>query len=273
MPSDESRRDVQEYLLVLRRRRWIVVAATVLVTGAALLMSLIQKPVYRAGARILIQPGLSLFDSTSRGVVTPSDIQTEVQVMQSQPVLDALEKRLNGSPKGTSVVVVGQTSVIEARDSSTSAQRAATVANAYAEEYIEYSRKLAVSAVLSAAEELQKKIAEVQKLVDQLSERLSSLPPCTGNNPPQECAQRPQVQEDRDAQVSQLVPLKQRLNQLQIDASFSKGGPRLLTPAAVPTDPIRPAPKRDALLGVAVGLLCGVALAFAFEHFDDSIKS
>jgi receptor protein-tyrosine kinase len=73
--------------------------------------------------------------------------------------------------------------------------------------------------------------------------------------------------------VSQLVPLKQRLNQLQVDASFTKGGPRLITPAAVPTRPIAPAPKRNAVLGLAVGLLLGTALAFAFDHFDDSIKS
>jgi capsular exopolysaccharide synthesis family protein len=51
------------------------------------------------------------------------------------------------------------------------------------------------------------------------------------------------------------------------------GGPRLITPAAVPVSPFKPSPRRDAVLGLAVGLLLGVAVAFAFEHFDDSIKS
>lgn len=273
MPSEENTRDLRAYLLVLRRRWWIVVASAVLVTGTALVMSLLQTPVYRAGARILIQPGGSLFDSGSAGTAGQVDIATEIQVMQSQPVMDAVKQRLQGAFTGTSVVPVGQTSVIEARAESTSASRAATVANAYAEEYIAYSRKLAVSSLVSAAEELQRKIAEVQKQVDQLSERLASLPPCTGNNPPQECAQRPQVLADRDAQVSQLVPLKQRLNQLQVDASFSKGGPRLITPAAVPATPVRPTPERNAVFGMGVGLLLGTALVFAIEHFDDSIKS
>jgi tyrosine-protein kinase len=272
MPPDESRGDLREYLLVLRRRRWIVVAAVVLVTGAALLMSVLQKPVYRAGARILVQPGGSLFDTTG-GAVSQVDIQTSVQVMQSQPVLDGLKEKLNGAVAHTSVVPVGQTSVLEARAESASPRQAATVANAYAQEYVDYSRKQSVAALVSAAEELQKKINEVQKVVDQLSDRLAALPPCTGNNPPQECAQRPQVQEDRDAQLSQLVPLKQRLNQLQVDASFTKGGPVLITPAAVPAAPFKPTPKRSGVLGVGAGLLLGVALAFAFEHFDDSIKS
>ena len=272
MPPDESRGDLREYLLVLRRRRWIVVAATVLVTAAALALSLVQKPVYRAGARILVQPGGSLFD-TGSGPVSQDDIQTAVQVMQSQPVLDGLKQRLNGAGAPTSVVPVGQTSVIEARAESPSPHRAATVANAYAQEYVDYSRKQAVDSLVSAAEELQKKINEVQKSVDQLSDKLNALPPCTGNNPPQECSQRPQIQDDRDAQLSQLVPLKQRLNQLQVDASFTKGGPLLITPAAVPTAPFKPTPKRNAVLGLGAGLLIGVALAFAFEHFDDSIKS
>jgi len=272
MPPDESRGDLREYLLVLRRRRWIVVAATVLVTAAALALSLVQKPVYRAGARILVQPGGSLFD-TGSGPVSQDDIQTAVQVMQSQPVLDGLKQRLNGAVAPTSVVPVGQTSVIEARAESPSPHRAATVANAYAQEYVDYSRKQAVDSLVSAAEELQKKINEVQKSVDQLSDKLNALPPCTGNSPPQECSQRPQIQDDRDAQLSQLVPLKQRLNQLQVDASFTKGGPLLITPAAVPTAPFKPTPKRNAVLGLGAGLLIGVALAFAFEHFDDSIKS
>lgn len=272
MPPDESRGDVREYLLVLRRRRWIVIAAVVLVTGAAVLMSVLQTPVYRAGARILVQPGGSLFDSSSSGG-SQVDISTELQVMQSQPVMDGLRERLKGATAQTSAVAVGQTSVIEARADSTSAHQAATVANAYANEYVDYSRTQAVAALVSAADELQKKITDVQKTVDQLSDRLNALPSCTGTNPPQECSQRPQLQEDRDAQVSQLVPLKQRLNQLQVDASFSKGGPRLITPAAVPSAPFKPTPKRNGILGVAVGLLLGVALAFAFEHFDDSIKS
>ena len=272
MPSDENGRDLREYLLVLRRRRWIVVAVTVLVTGTALALSLVQKPVYRGAARILLQPGGSLFDSAS-GAITFAHVQTELQVMQSQPVMDGLKKRLNGAASHTSVVVVGQTSVIEARAESTSPEAAATAANAYAEEYVDYSRKQSVSALISAAEELQKKVTEVQKQIDQLSERLSSLPSCTGTNPPPECAQRQQIQGDRDAQLSQLVPLRQRLNQLEVDASFSKGGPRLIRPAAVPTSPVKPTPKRDTVLGVAVGLLFGVALAFALEHFDDSIKS
>jgi capsular exopolysaccharide synthesis family protein len=235
-------------------------------------MSVLQKPVYRAGARILVQPGGSLFDTTG-AAVSQVDIQTSVQVMQSQPVLDGLKAKLNGAVAHTSVVPVGQTSVLEARAESASPRQAATVANAYAQEYVDYSRKQSVAALVSAAEELQKKINEVQKQVDQLSDRLAALPPCTGNNPPQECAQRPQVQEDRDAQLSQLVPLKQRLNQLQVDASFTKGGPLLITPAAVPTAPFKPTPKRNGVLGVGAGLLLGVALAFAFEHFDDSIKS
>lgn len=272
MPPDDSGGDLREYLLVLRRRRWIVVATIVLVTGAALLMTLTQKRIYRAGARILVQPGSSLFENGSNEV-SQTDIQTAVQVMQSQPVLDGLKEQLKGATAHTSVVTVGQTSVLEARAESRSRQWAATVANAYAQAYVDYSRKQAVAALVAAAEELQKKIGDVQKQVDQLSDRLNGLPACTGTNPPQECSQRPQIQQDRDAQLSQLVPLKQRLNQLQVDASFTKGGPVLITPAAVPAAPFKPTPKRNGALGLAAGLLFGIALAFVFEHFDDSIKS
>lgn len=273
MPSEEGRRDLRDYLAVMRRRRWIIVAATILVAGTALALSIMQTPIYRAGARVLLTPGGSLFDNTGQRSVTFTDVQTEIQVIGSQPVLDLAREKLGSGTPRVQVVPVGQTSVLEIRAQSTSPETAATVANTYAESYIEYTRKQGVSAILSAAEEIQRKADEVQGQVDNLSNQLAALPSCTGNNPPPECSRRLQLQEDRDAALGQLTPLKQRLNELDVDAAFNTGGPRLITPAAVPTTPFKPTPKRNAILGMGVGLLFGTALAFAFEHFDDSIKT
>jgi capsular exopolysaccharide synthesis family protein len=235
-------------------------------------MSFLQTPIYQASARVLILPDQSLFNNASGQAVDNNLIQNQIQVMQSQPVVQATAAKV-GSLAHTSIVPVGQTSVILVRDDSTSPSRAATVANAYANAYIDYSRKQNVSDLLSAGDEIQKRVDSIQKQVDALTAQLDGLPSCTGNNPPPECGQRAQLQSDRDALVTQLVPLKQRLDQLQVDANFNKGGPQLLTPAAIPTTPIKPTPKRNAVMGFGVGLLFGVALAFALEHFDDSIKS
>src|SRR5207247_10735386 len=44
-------------------------------------------------------------------------------------------------------------------------------------------------------------------------------------------------------------------------------------PATAPNRPIKPTPSRNGVVGLIAGLILGVALAFAREYMDDSIKS
>lgn len=47
----------------------------------------------------------------------------------------------------------------------------------------------------------------------------------------------------------------------------------MTTPAATPTSPSSPRPTRDLAIGLAVGLILGIGVAFGLEYLDDSIRS
>jgi uncharacterized protein involved in exopolysaccharide biosynthesis len=47
----------------------------------------------------------------------------------------------------------------------------------------------------------------------------------------------------------------------------------VVQPAVKPFEPIRPKKSRNIALGIMLGILCGVALAFISDYFDDSIKT
>ncbi|MBW3558053.1 MAG: polysaccharide biosynthesis tyrosine autokinase, partial [Actinobacteria bacterium] len=53
---------------------------------------------------------------------------------------------------------------------------------------------------------------------------------------------------------------------------LKSGGAQLVTPAVAPTSPVRPTPRRNAVVALAVGLMLGVGVAFLREYLDDSIK-
>ncbi len=264
---------LRDYLAVIRRRKLTIIATTVLVTAAVLILSFLQTPVYAAKARVLLRPTTSIFDAPgSQQVQTPVLVQTEIQVFRSEQVRELVRAKLGGVAPKVSVKAISETAVVEVTAESTDPQRAAAVSNAYVSAFIEFRQNEANRASVEASKDIQAQIDGLQKEIRALDDRLAALPACTGANQPRECEQRDRLIQDRDSLVSQMTPLRQRLDQLQVGTSAA-GGPQVLAPAAAPTDPARPRPGRNGLMGLGVGLTLGIALAFAFEHLDDSIKS
>jgi capsular exopolysaccharide synthesis family protein len=243
--------ELRDYLRVIWRRKGVIALAAAVVLAASLASSFLQTPVYSASSEVLLQPrvGDTLFDPNTGQYVDPNRaIATEIRILKSQPVRDAVRAKLGRAPD-VSVASAGVTNVIDVTAESTVAKQAADVANAYATAYIDARRKQQVDDLLSASKEVQAKITELQTQVDS----------ATG----------PQ----KDTLIAQQSLFKQKLDQLQVDASLKTGGAQLVTSATVPTVPVRPTPVKSALLALSAGLLFGVALAFLVDYLDDSVKT
>jgi polysaccharide biosynthesis transport protein len=266
---DSDQLDLRDYLRVLRRRRWIIAITTLAVISAALAASFLQTPVYRGTAQVLLQPKTteSLFDPNTGQPADPArNVDTEVQLLKSQPVRAAVRAKLGSAPD-VAVSAVGQTNVIEVAADSTDAKGAAAIANAYAGAYVDFKRKQAVEDLLAAGQEIQSKVIDLQKQIDDASSQIASAP----------ATQRATVEQNigprRDALVNQQVLFKAKLDQLQVDAAIQSGGAQLVAEAAVPSSPVKPTPKRNGLIALVAGLILGVGLAFLVERLDDSIET
>src|SRR3954466_10483375 len=90
--------DLRRWLSGVVRRKTLVLAIVVGLVGAALLLSAVQTPVYRAEAQILIQPGASesLFDTQGSSVQPNADVRidTEIQVLKGKPVRASVVEKL-----------------------------------------------------------------------------------------------------------------------------------------------------------------------------------
>lgn len=259
-PQEGGELELRDYLRLLRRRRGLIVLSAAVVLVAAMAASFLQTPVYSAKAEILLQPRSteSLFDSeTGQRRDSERGVNTEIEVLQSRPVREAVKLKLGASPD-ISVSPVGQTDVIQVRSESTDPERAATVVNAYATEYIDFRRKQAVNDLVAAGKEIQSKVNDIQQQIDALPR-----PPAVGPDPQTAL---------KGSLLSQQALFKQKQDQLQVDSALKTGGAQLVTQAVAPTAPIRPTPVRSGVLAAIVGLLLGVGLAFLFEYLDDSIK-
>lgn len=258
-----SELELRDYLRVLRRRRTVIALATLVVVTTALLGSFLQTPVYQGTAQILLQPRSteSPFDEQTGQRSDPERaVQTEIEVLKSEPVRAEVNRKLGAAPM-VSAAPVGETDVIEVKAQNTDPKQAAEIANAYANSYIGFRRKQAVDDVLAASTEIQRKVTDLQGQIDAIR-----VPAPSVQNP------NPTPPPERQALIEQQVLFKQRLSQLQVDAALKTGGAQLVTSASAPTSPIKPTPIRSGVVALAVGLIFGVGLAFLFEYLDDSIK-
>ncbi len=250
--EQEGELGLQDYVHVLRRRKGTIALAVLLVTVPTVVLSLLQTPKYAGRAELLLLPRSSetLFDPDSGIRNDPNrEVQNEIRILTSQPVRAAVRAELGSAPK-VSATPDGQTDVIRVTAKDADPRRAATLANAYANAYIEYRRKQAVDDVLAASQQVQTKITDLQKQIDAAP---AGAP--------------------RDSLVQAQALFKQKLDQLQVDGALKRGGAQLVTPASVPTNPVSPQPVRSGLIALTLGVILGVGVAFLREFLDDSIKS
>ena len=258
--------DLRRWLSGLARRKTLVIALIVGMVGAALLLSTMQTPVYRAEAQVLLQPGRaeSPFEPDRAPTQASSDvvIDTEIEVLKSKPVRAAVREKIGAVPE-VSAHRVAKTLIVAVQAESTDPARAATVANEYSTTYIEMRRAQETDEVVGAGAQVAARIADFQSQLDQLDRRISEAQP----------AQRAGLTAEREALARQQALFKQRLEELQVEAALKSGGAQLVSAASPPSSPVRPTPVRNAILAFIVGTLVGLGVASLLEYLDDRIQS
>ncbi len=271
MAATRSGTELSNYLAVLQRRKWTIALAVAVVVGTTLALSLIQTPIYEGRARMLLQNNQSLFATAAPQRVDPSLVETEIEILHSEPVRALVRERVGSAP-GVSATPVGNTAVVRVTAQSTQPAQAAAVTNAYVDAYIQYRRQQALDNLLKARQEIEQAIASTQRQIEDYDRRLAAVAPsCSGTNTTG-CSEKDSLQRSRDTLVQSQVPFKQKLDQLQVDTALNNGGASL-SPATVPTEPVRPRPVRNGVLALGVGLVLGISLAFLFDQLDDTLKS
>ena len=93
---------LHEYRAILRRRRAIILQAFVLITVVGLIITLLTKPVYHASAKLLVDGpsyNLNTVDNSNPlsqllAVDQEQTVETQVEVLQTQPLLDQVTRQV-----------------------------------------------------------------------------------------------------------------------------------------------------------------------------------
>jgi len=134
---------VSRYVQGIWRRRVAILLAVLVIVGFSMVISSSRPTVYRATAEVLVQSsGVELaLDPSARPRADPQRlVETEIRILASPAVREAVRIALGEAPP-ISAAPAGDADVISIDAESGSAERAATIANAYADAYVAVRRQ------------------------------------------------------------------------------------------------------------------------------------
>lgn len=267
--------DLTEYIEVLRLRKWSVITVLVLTVAAVLTISLLQTPLYRAEARLLVLPQPAP-GAGSTSLAQPVVPETEIELVSSEPVASIVREQLDSSMSmssllefleverasqtttttGSSVLVVGY--------SSEDSDLAAEVSNAFANSYLTYRRQESLQQLEADIQPVQSRLDAAAEQLTELGERLQE----SNNDPTLASA----LDTQRNILVTRMGVLQQRLDDLEATRGIRRSAGAIIEQAAVPRRPSSPNHLQNAVMAVLIGLGLGVGLAFLRERLDNRLK-
>ena len=264
--------ELRDYLNIISARRWIIIQAVVVVALAALVVSFLQPKTYEGTALVLISEkgsSASVFGDLLPQLSTQPEraMQTQVQLMQIRPIAEATIKKLNlqTTPDAllgdVRVAAIGQTNLVKITVVHADSEQAALIANTVAEEYVDSARSAQRASLSEAAVEVQKRLDEAEADILDLGDRVNKS------------GKSDQLSAELQIATGTYTTLAEKLEQLRINERLESGPGRVVSAAAVNTSAVSPRPLRNAVLGLSVGFLFGLGMAFLYEYLDNTIKS
>lgn len=286
--------DFREYVATLRLRKWSILVIAAVCLGLALAYTAQQTPMYSSSAKILATNPIAQYQGlnstanpnmeTEQSLVTSTAVAKCAVLYIASPtapepalpadVTDYVSKDLcaddklaavaipEGLPKHVSATVPTNTNILQITASDPKATVAQVTANAFAKAYVD--RRL-----LGAVEFVQGQLVPLDKLKSTLNTELADL-----NHKLYEAILS--GASGAGAFATQISNVGSQLSQVQqsiSDLSPTKiAQPSVEVEAVKPAAPSSPNKKINAALGLGLGLLIGMGLAFLREALSDELR-
>jgi len=240
-----------DYWAIVRRRAWAVALPLIFAPAAAVLFSSMQSPLYSASSSVLINREniVNLVTGTSPGFDDPERImQTQANLARS-PELIGRVVQASGVPQITVGALLGESSVsaranadvLDFAVKNANPSAAKRLATAYAIQYTKFR--------------IERDTAALSQALDRVRLRVSNL-----------------RAKGIDPGSSQFTPLLNLQSQIETAMTLQTSNTSVLQQADSATK-VRPRTRRNGILGIFLGGVLGLGLAFLAEALDKRVRS
>jgi polysaccharide biosynthesis transport protein len=252
-PARPENAALAKIVALMRRRYRLVLVCGILAAIAAYALSLAQANEYAASASLLFRTDSGSIAASALGgadnnvSATSGEEAQEITATNAQLVSLSTIAQKTATALGLPLATVrdavtvnpeGISDVVQITATTRTPKLSAQIANQYADQFVTFRANID-SAAYTTAENLAK----------------TEL----GNLTPSE-----QAAEGHD--------LDEEVHQLALLASLQSGNAEVVQAATVPTGPSSPRPKRNAAIGLLLGLLLGVVLVIAADRLDRRLR-
>jgi len=260
-----------DYVGVLRRRWWLIIVVAVIGTLGAVGYFKVAHKVYTATASVYVTaPSSGTAGQVANSRTTSTvNLDTEAQVVQSATVAQAADKLMHSTDNvqrllhRVSVTVPANSQVLSISCEASSANSAASCAQAFAQAYLNYSRNSTTASLKSQITTLQSNIAALESGSGKLKVAIANLP----SNSPERASDNIQLSSDH----SQLDSLNGQIATLTANLADPAGG-SIISNATAPLTPTSPKALLIIPSGLLGGLLIGLVLAYLVDRRDRRIR-
>jgi len=260
--------ELKDYITILLRRKWVIVFTVAVVLIVVFAGTRLQTPVYESSVTIRVSASASGQLSYSSTSFIAQLLNTTAQVATSSKVLDELATRLDlKEPPELIAEVIPNTELIKITVSDSDPHIALDAANTIVEILVSMSNTLYTGGGANAEQILSEQLAEVESELLKTSQEYEAIlrrtPPATA---------------DADL-LFQKLTLQQRnydslLTQYQQAQYLNAMRANMITVIEQPVLPPSPSSPRLTfylLVGLAVGVVGGVVLAFVLDSYDTTL--
>ena len=260
--------DLSHYVGMCRRHWWVVLAATGVGLGLGVAVTGAMPKVYESSTSVLVQAVEQ--DTNQQGGRTKGaiNLDTEAQLVGSGAVAAKAAALLRSpiSPvelaRDVSVEVPANTTVLVIRFEANSPLAAQAGSHAFAEAYLRNREETARSGLDQQIRSLTLKVRQLTAVLSGINVRLARSR--AGSS------ERSNLESMRSNSQNQLNSLTGRLNEF---TTTTVAAGSIISDARVPEDPTSPNALLNLATGAMLGLLAGLALAFARERLDRRLRT
>jgi uncharacterized protein involved in exopolysaccharide biosynthesis/Mrp family chromosome partitioning ATPase len=267
-PTRPASTDLSHYVGMFRRHWWVGLVATGVGLGLGAALTSTMPKVYESSTSVLVQAVEQ--DTNQQGGRTKGSINldTEAQLVGSGAVAVKAAALLR-SPinpvelaHDVSVEVPANTTVLVIRFEADSPQAAQAGSHAFAEAYLRNREETARSGLNQQIKSLTLKVKQLTTALTGINARLANARPGS--------SERSNLESLRSNSQNQLNSLTGRLNEI---TTTTVAAGSIISDARVPEEPTSPNAMLNIATGAMLGLLAGLALAFARERLDSRLRT
>lgn len=284
MNGDEV--ELRDYIEVIRKQKWIIILAAAVATISALVVSLKMTPIYQASTTLMVssppEPTLNLLEVFKNTQGLPSQYQTSYlksyqELIKSrglaEKVIEALDLDITADVlggKNLSVNLLTGTNIIQIKVENPDPHLAANIANKTTEVLIAENREMYSGGVKKASTYVEEQLKLLETDMIEKREELEELKNLNSSLTSEKITQ---LENKIKASEDIYKMLLSEYEQAQVVGALELNNIWVVDSAKPPKFPIKPRKKRNTILGLVIGLMFGVGLAFFLEYLDNTIKT